>query len=721
MTSSMDDRSLPNLTASDPMQGLSDDARAIVWEEEELLARVQGALRDHPPARRRDEGDLIERLKELRELAAKAAAHDLPTLFQEMNIVRSLIEQPQREIRVDPRSPYFAHLKLAEPDCVRDFCLGRASFVETARGVRVVDWRFAPIARLYYRYREGDSFEEQLPGRFAEGTIAARRVVVIHNGTLTRILAGRRSLVRDPDGRWREDAQSVPDLGGGAGTAARAGSLGVGSRQTDRSWQADVSALLDREQYEALSTPGDRPLLVLGSAGSGKTTVALHRLATLAFQEPEAFPVGRVHVVVPEPGLARLSKRLLEPLGLGEVCVKTLETWFRERVHGAFGTPPRLTEDTPPLVARLKRHPALYHALHQRLLRQEGAGPASYGGIRRELGELMTDRPFLKTIVAGARGGLPTTCIEETVRHTMLQLAAPADRETRSFDPDAFETVDGLGLAEGTPDELAGTLDPEDLPLFLFFKAWRAALGGTRLAHLVVDEAEDISLFELFVLGKVLGKTRSVTLAGDDAQQTFTSFAGWHQALAAMGAEDAATCRLQVTYRCPRPIAALAQAVLGPLAHESPALAGRDGVPVGRFQFPSEAHAELFVADAVRDLLDREPGASVGVIARTPEAAQSFHRLLADVPEARLVRNGEFSFVPGVDVTDVANVKGLEFDYVIVPDASARTYPADDDSRRALHVAVTRASHQLWVVSVGMPSPLLATGTPGGRGEEPGR
>jgi DNA helicase IV len=61
-----------------------------------------------------------------------------------------------------------------------------------------------------------------------------------------------------------------------------------------------------------------------------------------------------------------------------------------------------------------------------------------------------------------------------------------------------------------------------------------------------------------------------------------------------------------------------------------------------------------------------------------------------------------------VDVSDVESVKGLEFDYVIVPDASARNYPATEEARRRLHVAVTRAAHQLWIAAVGTPSPLLA-------------
>jgi DNA helicase IV len=74
---------------------------------------------------------------------------------------------------------------------------------------------------------------------------------------------------------------------------------------------------------------------------------------------------------------------------------------------------------------------------------------------------------------------------------------------------------------------------------------------------------------------------------------------------------------------------------------------------------------------------------------------------------ARLVRGGDFSFGPGVEVTEVAEVKGLEFDTVVVPDACAAAYPDTPESRRALHVAATRARRRLWVVSPGAPSPIL--------------
>jgi len=58
-------------------------------------------------------------------------------------------------------------------------------------------------------------------------------------------------------------------------------------------------------------------------------------------------------------------------------------------------------------------------------------------------------------------------------------------------------------------------------------------------------------------------------------------------------------------------------------------------------------------------------------------------------------------------VTDVRQVKGLEFDYVVILDATARNYPPQTESRHLLHIAATRAAFQLWVVSAGPPSALL--------------
>ena len=67
--------------------------------------------------------------------------------------------------------------------------------------VQIVDWRHAPVSRLYYRYDEGDSFEERLGEREVEGEILARRTVSIVDGELRRVASAQGIFAREPPDR----------------------------------------------------------------------------------------------------------------------------------------------------------------------------------------------------------------------------------------------------------------------------------------------------------------------------------------------------------------------------------------------------------------------------------------------------------------------------------------------------------------------------------------
>jgi DNA helicase-2/ATP-dependent DNA helicase PcrA len=166
---------------------------------------------------------------------------------------------------------------------------------------------------------------------------------------------------------------------------------------------------------------------------------------------------------------------------------------------------------------------------------------------------------------------------------------------------------------------------------------------------------------------------------------------------------------LRVSYRSTREIVDAAVHVLGPLAADARPVAPRTGAPVEAFGFGSSGEASEFLAQALKELVREEPHASVALIARHPEQARVYYEALdaAEVPALRLVANQDFSFRPGIDVTDVRQTKGLEFDIVVLLDVNEESYPVNDHSRRLLHVAMTRAAHQLWVSYTGRPSPLL--------------
>jgi DNA helicase II / ATP-dependent DNA helicase PcrA len=682
---------------------LTEEELAIVdeecrWLERLLAARAAEETRRAASGRRGAEA-LRDELRALRDDAMERSEDDLPDVLHELSVRQRLAAQPAQALP-DQSVPYLAHLAVMQAGRRRDYLLGQVSLFDAERDVRMVDWRVAPVAQIYYGYKEGEQYEVEYPGRSVEGVVAVRRAVVVSQGVLRAILTEGVTLRRTEQGAWlREDRDATKLARGGAGNAARPGILGVGVGGAHRADVA-VTALLDAEQYAVVSAAQDDPVLVLGSAGSGKTTVALHRLMWLATVKPKRYALERALVIVPEEGLARLSRRLLQPLGGKTADVRTLDAWAEQLCKDVFGkSMPPIYRDAPGLVVNLKRHPALYEELRVEFakLRPEHT---TIRRLRRRLVERFSDRAFLERVVARADGTLARAAIEQTVRHTMLQIADTAAAElARITDPRMKVALDGERIEAGTPQEIAGTVDIEDLPIYLFLKAWRDKLSVARVSQLVIDEAEDFSLFELFVLGRLLEDEASVILAGDEAQQTHSSFVTWQRALEALGSRDARICRLSTSYRCPRPIAEVAQHILGPLANSEPPRVARDGAPVGYFQFEQASQVELFVVQAMTELLRNEPEASAAIVLGNRTRVAEFRALFRDHPDVRGVYDGEFSFNPGLDVTHLDAIKGLEFDYVLVPDATASEYPATEDSRRRLHVAVTRAAHQLWLVA----------------------
>ncbi|HLK45310.1 MAG TPA: hypothetical protein VKT18_04945, partial [Acidimicrobiales bacterium] len=219
-----------------PVPGLEEDAEGarVVGEELRLLATVQrvldaGASGDASAARGRALDE--ERLLQLRDDVSVAKPEDLPALFEQMHHLAALHGQRGRSVTgsVDRASPYFGHMRLEEsvptserrpgagPAATgiarvaaggprktrrRDVLLGARSYVDSGEGIRIVDWRHAPVSRLYYRYAEGDDYEEQLGDQLVEGVVVTRRGVSVVGGQLVRVAAPQGTFVRGKDGRW---------------------------------------------------------------------------------------------------------------------------------------------------------------------------------------------------------------------------------------------------------------------------------------------------------------------------------------------------------------------------------------------------------------------------------------------------------------------------------------------------------------------------------------
>jgi DNA helicase-2/ATP-dependent DNA helicase PcrA len=229
--------------------------------------------------------------------------------------------------------------------------------------------------------------------------------------------------------------------------------------------------------------------------------------------------------------------------------------------------------------------------------------------------------------------------------------------------------------------------------------------------HILVDEAQDLSPVELGVVLDTTSNARSITLSGDVQQRLHmdNGFSDWKTVLGELSLSHVEVEPLKLSYRSSRSIIEFSRAVLGPLASADAPVATRDGAPVDLFTHGHTGDAVATLGEALRDLMQSEPQASVAVITRYPEQADLYFGGLqrAEVPYLRRVADQDFSFKAGIDVTDVRQVKGLEFDYVVIVECSESSYPDEDEARHLLHIGATRAAHQLWLFVVGKPSPLI--------------
>jgi DNA helicase-2/ATP-dependent DNA helicase PcrA len=694
-------------------------------EEEALCRRVVEHLKafrpSRPPPRSMSEEDVM---LALRDEIAVARLEDVPALMQQMEQVQALISRKgtQSSTPVDPKSPYFGHLRLREKQRgTRDVLIGKGTHIDTRTGIRIVDWRHAPVSQLYYRHEEGARYEESFGGREVEGVIEARRTVSIEDGRLTRVASPQGVFVRRGDG-WKRFEPRASSLRGGEGSAVRAdhmrgvlGDVGAEASQREDRHLPEIAALLDARQFEVISRPDAGLVVVVGGAGSGKTTIGVHRMAYLAYRARGRFAPDRMLVVVGTPALEAYIGHLLDALGLGDVQVDTFARWARRQREASY---PWLTvpveEYTPAEVARLKTDPALLGMLEARGRALRAEGRRSQYDALWLWAEVLTNADALRRAFDKSRRLTPAQ-LERAIRHCAERCPSVLEYGAEDAEPEETEPIEGIdGHVE--PADERSLLDPEDEALLL--RAYQVVVGplivdkhALRYEHLFVDEAQDLAPVDLVVLAGVVTTQKSITLAGDLAQRIHveTGFDDWSEVLDALALEHVAVEPLRIAYRSTRQVMELAREVLGALAPAEEPLAPREGAPVDYHPFPTTGAAAAFLAEALRPLFVREPRATVAVLARYAEQADAYYEALrkGEVPNLNRVRSYDFSFRPGIDVTDIRQVKGLEYDYVVLVDVTASTYPETDESRYLLHIGATRAAHQLWVMSAGPPSPLL--------------
>lgn len=620
------------------------------------------------------------------------------TILRRINELQDLID-----------TPYFGKIAFTEGQGNEEIYVGKYGFIDEKEFEPVIiDWR-APVATLFYHGGLGKT-SYQTPSGQTEAEILARRQFIIKNARLLGMFDSEME-VRD------EILQYV--LSSSAGEKLK-----------------DIIMTIQREQDEIIRHSPQGVALVNGVAGSGKTTIALHRVAWLLYNHRRKLE-DRVLILGPNNIFMEYISQVLPTLGETGVRQNTLTDFVTELldepdldvlpqedfIEAISGGDEDLYED-----ARLKRSPEYLERMDEVVRSLERT---LYGAREiRFLGEtLMSAREMTKAMTEDfaymplmPRALRLKRVIINRMRDVRNRELARINRKYRDLQQrvEAGEVINedtGLSRWQAIRDLVGKVVEfrqeitwlgkgrirdlymaqntmriltHEDLVPMLYLKQ---RLQGVKLdyevRYLVIDEAQDLSLNHFRVL-KEITKCANATIVGDLNQRLIQwNDAGFLELDQVY--DDVTSFQLNKSYRSTDEIVKYADGFLLHGASESL----RSGDPVVVERTPDLAGAAALVKTRY-EALKSDGVDSVAIITRDLDMAADLHNLLKDEIYHKFIRTEDGVYSSNTLLLSAFLAKGLEFDGVIL---------VDDQPTRAKpdlikYIMSTRALHRLQVIEI---------------------
>lgn len=680
-----------------------------------LIERAQIISTDHLESIHAIVADAWE---ELRVKPTALSEEDLEQLSAEVDrfaarrqFADSLAERSRRMLL----NPFFARVDFAEQgeDRAEKIVIGLYSLKDEKGALLVHDWR-APVCSLYYDAKPGEAAYES-PSGVIRGRLTLKRQYRMENGRLKYYVDTQVSI---------DDSLLLDILSGASSRHMR-----------------QIVATIQTEQNAAIRQEDARVVSVVGSAGSGKTSVAMHRAAYLMYRRRDLLDASRITILSPSTAFSEYVSGVLPELGEENIRARTLREVVEEALDKKVEKPFRQLEALLDAGGALRRESVRYKSGMDFLdrLRRFADGFAACGP---EFTNVRLDDQVLirrEELVRMYRGELSLlTPAQKLMRmQTTLdsRMAGWEERLYKQYEKSFSDKYSQRELRQMSNMAVAQRLQPvrAQLRAMLEIKGgdllrrvlreapralrdayeenraagvtwWEDAVAEAYLAvrlgfaapdkliyHLLVDEAQDYSETALAMLGAYYPNAR-VTLLGDPKQRTCPGMEAceprnWG---ACFGMPDAPVFPLTKCYRSTVQIAGVCNRILPDGDRLEPF--GRDG------EAPVVAqYSEALLRQTLSDF--RAAGhKTIAVVTRTQAQADSLSTKLENVyrldgGEADLSYESGDTVVASYHLT-----KGMEFDAVIV------VWPAAEltaDERRRLYTACSRALHALALLGDG--------------------
>ena len=702
--------------------------RTSIEEEKQTLTEVQDVIQKQMTDRLKDLGMMRQEIIDNRKFNFEEIPPKQQFMMNQHDQVREAYytETYKRIMELSRMfySPYFGMIDYEDHNLDEEECcyyIGKRSLSEDGEPI-VLDWR-TPAASLFYQQRLGE-MTFKAPSGERSVDLMHRRQYIIKNGDFKGMF--------DSEIDIKDDILQLV-LSGSSGTRLK-----------------EVIATIQKEQDDIIREPLESNVILNGVAGCGKTTIVLHRIAYLLFNYreklnnnvliigPNQLFMEYISNVLPDLGetdnslqftIKELATRLVRPKRktmktrdyyeamltgrdkkfLREAQYKS-SLMFKNDLDKAFKDyeeRQRATEDLifqNQVVMSAEERNQMFFKTQQRLPYLRRCEKIKRT-IRARVRDIRTDT--LRRLRAMYRFK-----IQEAKKKGDYFLANELQMEqvdtihkyfievyefTRSI-RNLYETPEvesWYAEAIHAPEEKIWTED--DLVGLLYVKTKLEGKGCYPIRHLVIDEAQDVSMFGFYVLRQVTG-AESYTVVGDVRQKIKgnahnSMMDNWEKVLSPQEREMVHYYDLDLSYRSTKEIIEYAKSLLKEQRHFR--AVDRSGEPVRHLEFNNPLELGEMIAQEAK-LMEGKGLEHIAILCQTIAEARILSQLIQGKVDAQLVATEKDPTDSKLLIMPVYFAKGLEFDGVIAVEASK---PKEDGLLS--YILCTRALHCLSHITAG--------------------